>query len=127
MSSPAPSSKRARDAGALAPDASAKRARLNPGAAAISSLAESVNNFGQSLLKTLAPSDSLPPDPIRLATAIKTVIRLESPFLLSSELGVLIDLFRRDISNADTYLALEEIEDVRRDWVRSRLDTVPFI
>lgn len=91
-------------------------------------MAASVNSFGQAIITAMAapssPTSQVAPGPIRLSNAIKTAIRLEKAWLSARDLGAFVDLLRQDISNVDTYLAMEDVEDVRQEWVRTRLDQI---
>lgn len=84
-----------------------------------------MDNFANAIVTAItAPPPSASPESTRLSTAIQTAIRLETSWLSISELGSLVDLLCEKQAYADTYLAMENSEEVRREWVSKRLNVL---
>jgi hypothetical protein len=98
-----------------------KKARGAAGPAALSLIAASINNFGENIRESLAPSrDGLESTPKRKMSAILRAQKLEAGWLLESQLIQFINILKSDKDAVDAYSVLQ-IESLRKGWVREQL------
>ncbi|KAJ7760777.1 hypothetical protein B0H14DRAFT_2403839, partial [Mycena olivaceomarginata] len=89
--------------------------------AALSLIAASINNFGENIRESLAPSrDGLESTPKRKMSAILCAQKLEAGWLLESQLIQFINILKSDKDAVDAYSVLQ-IKSLRKGWVREQL------
>jgi hypothetical protein len=91
-------------------------------------MSTSLADFGTAITAALAPPPppAVDPSPIRRASSVTTVLRLEADWLTTGDRVALIDILRTDRTAAEIYLALTET-DVRKEWVCVQLEKLGVI
>lgn len=119
---PAQVSGRKRAASAT-PVSNVKKSRTTPAEKLFTGISTSMEHVSE-VLSAAFPSSSntLPPTPVHKQTAIKNAMRLERTWLTGCQLVSFINVLEKETFAAEGYEVVMEDEDLRKEWVKMKLN-----